>query len=229
MPSLNVHYFPLFSLMSDIPVLCVPRSVCKSGHPFFVVTSKQFAQVLASLSISRYYFSRIIQRISMQPYIRSIIIIIGILLLQTTFLPFISLGGYLPDLFLIYLVYLALQRGQIEATITGFIIGLFQDIIAVKFLGLAALAKTIGGFVAGYFYNENTFEQTLGSYRYVLLIGLCSIVQNLVYFTIFFQGSEGSFLFSVLELTFGMTFYTCVIGVLPMFYFSRKFDITWAQ
>ena len=162
----------------------------------------------------------------MQNHIRSASIIIGLVLLQTTFIPFISLSGYLPDLYILYLVYIALCRGQVEATVWGFIIGFLQDIIAIKFFGLAALSKTVAGFVAGYFFNENTTEQTLGSYRYLLLIGLCSIVHNFVYFTILFQGSENSIFFSTLESTLGMTLYTCVIGILPMFFFSRKMNVS---
>jgi rod shape-determining protein MreD len=127
------------------------------------------------------------------------------------------------------LVYIALRRGQIEATISGFIIGLLQDIITTQFFGLAALSKTTAGFVVGYFFNENTVEQTLGSYRYVLLVALCSVVHNFIYFTIFLQGNKGSVLFSTIECTIGMTLYTCVIGVLPMFFFSRKFNTPWAQ
>jgi rod shape-determining protein MreD len=165
----------------------------------------------------------------MQPYIRSALIVIGLLLLQTTFLPFITLGGYLPDLFIIYLVYTALRRGQMEATISGFIIGLLQDITTTQFFGLAALSKTIAGFVAGYFFNENTADQTLGSYRSVLLVALCSVVHNLLYFTIFFQGSSNSVLFSTIESTMGMTLYTCVLSVLSMFFFSRKYNTSWAQ
>jgi rod shape-determining protein MreD len=165
----------------------------------------------------------------MQPYIRSALVVIGLLLLQTTFLPFIALGGYLPDLFIIYLVYIALRRGQIEATISGFIIGLLQDILTTQFFGLAALSKTIAGFVAGYFFNENTAEQTLGSYRYVLLVALCSVVHNLLYFIFFFQGSNDSVVFSTVEYTMGTTLYTCVISVLPMFFFSRKYNTIWTQ
>jgi rod shape-determining protein MreD len=165
----------------------------------------------------------------MQPYIRSAVVVIGLLLLQTTFLPFIALGGYLPDLFVLYLVYIALRRGQIEATVSGFIIGLLQDTITTQFFGLAALSKTIAGFVAGYFFNENTAEQTLGSYRSVLLVLLCSVVHNLLYFTIFFQGSSSSVFVSTLESTIGTTLYTCVISILPMFFFSRKYNTPWAQ
>jgi rod shape-determining protein MreD len=162
-------------------------------------------------------------------FIRSTVIIVGILLLQTTFLPYISLAGYLPDLFVYYLVFIALKRGQIEATVFGFIIGLLQDIVGIKFLGLAALSKTIAGFILGYFFNENTGEQTLGSYRYILLIGLFSIIQDVLYFTIFLQGAERSIILQVLELTFGMTLYTCVVGILPMFFFSRKYNISWMR
>ena len=165
----------------------------------------------------------------MQPYIRSALVVIGLLLLQTTFLPFIALGGYLPDLFILYLVYIALRRGQIEATISGFIIGLLQDIITPQFFGLAALSKTIAGFVAGYFFNENTAEQTLGSYRYVLLVALCSVVHDLLYFIIFLQGTGGSVFISTIEYTMGMTLYTCIISVLPMFFYSRKYNTPWSQ
>jgi rod shape-determining protein MreD len=209
--------------------MCINPGVsvgCQKKHP--AKGAVQGARSCFSLHFSVLFFWNY-SRKTMQSYIRSAIIVIGLLLLQTTFIPFISLGGYLPDLFLLYLVYLALKRGQIEATISGFVIGILQDIVTIKFFGLAALAKTITGFVAGYFFNENTLEQTLGSYRFVLLAGVCSLVHNLVYFTIFFQGSEGSVLFSTLEITLGMTMYTCVISVLPMFFFSRKYNVSWAQ
>jgi rod shape-determining protein MreD len=165
----------------------------------------------------------------MRPFIISALIVIGLLLIQTTFLPFIALSGYLPDLFILYLVYIALRRGQIEATVSGFITGLLQDIISTQFFGLTALSKTVTGFIAGYFFNENTAEQTLGSYRFVLLVTLCSVVHDLIYFIIFFQGSTGSILFSTIECTIGTTLYTSVISVIPMFFFSRKYNTPWTQ
>jgi hypothetical protein len=94
---------------------------------------------------------------------------------------------------------------------------------------LAALSKTIAGFVAGYFFNENTAEHTLGSYRYVLLVALCSIVHNFIYFIIYFQGSTNPVFFSSFESALGVTLFTCVISVLPMFFFSRKYNTPLAQ
>lgn len=164
-----------------------------------------------------------------QHYIQSALIIVGLLLLQTTFIPLIALGSYVPDLFILWLLYIALRRGQIEATVTGFAAGLLQDIVTTRFFGLMALSKTITGFVAGYFFNENTVEQTLGSYRYVLLVLLCSFLHNLLYFTFFFQGSEEPIFFTTIELSIGMTLFTGIISVLPMFIFSRKYHTSWAQ
>ncbi|MBI4428701.1 MAG: rod shape-determining protein MreD [Ignavibacteriales bacterium] len=165
----------------------------------------------------------------MEQYLRSALVAVLLLLVQTTFIPYVSVWGYLPDIFIPWLVYLALRRGQIEATVSGFAAGLLQDLVATKFLGLAALSKTICCFIAGYFFNENQIERTLGSYRYVLIVTLCSLIHTVVYFLIFFQGAEGSFLMSVIQASIGTTLYTSVISVLPMFGFSQRYHTSWAQ
>jgi len=165
----------------------------------------------------------------MERYLRSALIAIALLLLQTTFIPYLSIAGYLPDIFLPWLIYVALRRGQIESTVSGFAVGLLQDIVATQFLGLAAFSKTLTGFIAGYFFHENQVEQNLGTYRYVLLVMLGSVIHNLVYFLIFFQGTEGSVVLSTIQASAATTLYTCVISVLPMFGFSQRYHTSWAQ
>lgn len=165
----------------------------------------------------------------MERYIRSAVIAVVLLLLQTTFIPYVALGGYVPDLFLPWLVILALRRGQMEVTVTGFAVGLLQDTVATRFFGLAALSKTVACFIAGYFFNENTTAQTLGSYRYVFMVVLCSFIHDLLFFTIFLQGLDGPMLATMLQLAAGTTLYTGVVSVLPMFAFSQKYNTSWAQ
>ena len=159
----------------------------------------------------------------MEHYIRSTLVALGLLLLQTTFLPFLSVGGFLPDIFLIWIVYVAITRGQLEATITGFIAGLMLDAVTIQFFGLMALTKTIAGFIAGYFYNDNLTTQTLGSYRFVLVVLLASFVHNLFFYGIFLQGIQDSVFLTMIEFSIATSLYTGVLGLLPMFTFVRKY------
>jgi rod shape-determining protein MreD len=94
------------------------------------------------------------------------------ILLQTTIAQYLAVAGLSPDIALIWIVYLSLRRGQITGTVAGFCTGLVLDLLSGSdgMLGLAALSKTIGGFTAGYFFNENKTLQTLGSYRFILII-----------------------------------------------------------
>lgn len=158
----------------------------------------------------------------MEYYLRSALVVIGLMILQTTFIPFLSVDGFLPDLLLIWIVYFAIRRGQLEATIAGFAAGLLQDLTTMQFLGLAAFSKTIAGFAAGYFYNENNTGQTLSSYRFLSVLLLCSVTHNLMYFGIFLQGGESLFVPALMEFTIATSLYTTALGALPMFAYARK-------
>jgi rod shape-determining protein MreD len=159
----------------------------------------------------------------MEHYIRSALALLVLLLLQTTFVPFLSINGFLPDVLLIWVVYIALTRGQLEATITGFVVGLLQDAVAIQFFGLSALSKTLAGFVAGYFFNENLTDQTLGSYRFLLITFLSSFVHNILYYGIFLQGIQDALLTTMIEFSIAASLYTVLVGVFPMFTFVRKY------
>lgn len=154
-------------------------------------------------------------------YLRSAAVVLALLIVQTVFLSFVAIEGIVPDLLLIWIVYVAIARGQLHATVAGFVVGLVQDVVTTQFFGLAALAKTVGGFVGGYFFNENKTDLTLGTYRFVAVVAICSLVHNLIYFGIFFQG-ETLMLGRVVQATVGTTVYTVVLSALPMFGFSRR-------
>ena len=162
----------------------------------------------------------------MDYYLRSALIALGLLILQTTFIPFLSVGGFLPDVFVIWVVYVAIRRGQLEATIAGFAVGLLQDAVTTQFFGLAALSNTVCGFAAGYFYNENNTEHTLGSYRFILIVLLCSFIHNFIYYGVFFQGVRDSVFAPMLEFSLATSLYTGIVSVLPMFTFVRKYRIS---
>lgn len=165
----------------------------------------------------------------MNPRVRFGLIAVALFLVQMTFVPLIPVAGFTPDLLILWLVAVGIRRGRLEATIGGFLVGLLHDLTATQFLGLAALAKSVTGYVAGSFHNENTAEQTLGSYRFVLTALLLSVLHNLIYYAVFFQGIERSVVFATIGSTIGTSAYTAVISILPMFWFSRRFRTEWAR
>ncbi len=157
----------------------------------------------------------------MDYYLRAAFVVLGLLIVQTMFLSVLAIGGIVPDILLIWVVYLAITRGQLEATIAGFLVGLLQDATTTQFLGLAALTKTIVGFMGGYFFNENKTEQTLGTYRFMIIVVVCSLAHNIVYFAIFLQGAPALFE-RLLQFSVATALYTGAMSALPMFAFSRK-------
>jgi rod shape-determining protein MreD len=146
------------------------------------------------------------------------------ILLQTTIGRYLTLAGLPPDIALIWIVYLALRRGQLAGTVAGFFTGLVLDLISGNdgMMGLAALSKTAAGFTAGYFFNENKTLQTLGSYRFIVIILTVALVHNLIYFVIFLQGSGAHWWEAILLYGIPAALYTAAVGLIPTFVFARR-------
>ena len=151
-----------------------------------------------------------------------LVFVFFLIIVQTQLLRLLSLQGITPDLLTIWIVYLALKYGQMSSTIWGFVAGLIFDLVTGNFIGLSALTKTIAGFTAGYFYEENKATTILGSYRYPIIIFVVSIVHNTIYFIIFTRGSEISLFGSVFQVGLATTFYTTALSLLAMLAFARK-------
>ncbi len=147
-----------------------------------------------------------------------------LILLSTVLLRFLTIGDIAPDILLVWIVYIAIREGQIAGTAAGFLIGLAVDLLSGTdgMIGLAALSKTIGGFLAGYFYNENKTLQTLSGYQLLIAVGVVSLVHNVVYFLIFLQGTELSWLRIIVSYGLPSTVYTVAAALLPMFVIARR-------
>ena len=145
-------------------------------------------------------------------------------IVQTALGRYLAVAGLAPDIALVWIVTLALRRGQLAGTVAGFGAGLLLDLLsgADGMLGLSALATMCGGFMAGYFYNENKTLQTLGSYRYILIILSVALVHNLIYFIIFLQGSGVHWWQAILLYGVPAALYSAAAGLLPMFIYARR-------
>ncbi len=138
-----------------------------------------------------------------------------------TVVPLIEIGGSFPDLMLIFVVYIALKNGQIAGTIVGFIAGLLIDLMVGFTPGLSALSKTISGFVAGYFYSELKVEMNTGTFRFPGIVFLCSLVNNIVYFSLDILSSEFSGA-QIVKFIIGRSIYTVILSLIPVFTISKR-------
>jgi rod shape-determining protein MreD len=147
-----------------------------------------------------------------------------VLLLQTTVVRFLAIGGVVPDLVLLWIIGIAVRRGQLAATVTGFGLGLVFDLLSGPdgMLGLSAMANSVAGFIAGYFYSENKVLQTLGGVRLLFITAIASAAHDLLYFFVILQGLGLPWGEMLLLYALPTTAYTVAVALLPMFAYARK-------
>jgi rod shape-determining protein MreD len=144
--------------------------------------------------------------------------------LHVAFLRFIAVSSVTPDLLLILTVWIALFEGQFVGMFAGFFCGLLFDVVSADVLGSNALAKTAAAFVAGYFWKEGFATEIIGTFRFLVIIAICGLVHNLLYYFFYVKPMEISF--PMFFLTYGVatTLYTTVAAVFPMMVVNRKSD-----
>ena len=147
------------------------------------------------------------------------------IVIDATLVKFLAIANIVPDILIVWIVYIAIREGQMAATTAGFFVGLAVNLAGTggEMLGLAALAKTFAGFTAGFFHNENKTYNTLGGYQFIVIVAVASIVHNIIYFIIFLQGSGLTWMQSILYYGIPTTIYTTAVALLPMFAFARKY------
>ncbi len=161
------------------------------------------------------------------PLLRYIAYAIAALLLAVAsdvLVPFIAIEGIVPDIVLIWAVWVALVEGQMIGMIAGFGGGLVLDIVSADVLGSNALAKVIAIFIAGYFYLETREQEMTGSFRFPLIILLCGFLHNIIYYFFYLRPTEINFLQFFLRYGVFTTLYTAVISLVPMLIISRVKD-----
>jgi rod shape-determining protein MreD len=90
------------------------------------------------------------------------------LILQTTILPFLGLGGATPDLLLVLVIFNALFYGSLAGGIGGFAVGLTQDLLGGHYLGLGALSGFAVGYLIGRLERRVNMDSVLVTFFLVL-------------------------------------------------------------
>ena len=78
--------------------------------------------------------------------LRIILVSFIVFVLQVTLVHNVTVAGVSPDLIMVMLVVLVIDRKPITGIIVGFLLGFLQDLGNASFLGMNALAKTVVGY-----------------------------------------------------------------------------------
>jgi rod shape-determining protein MreD len=79
----------------------------------------------------------------------SAVLLAAAVILQSTALEYVAIGGVKPDLALIMLVFVAVRGGPMAGQVSGFVSGLVQDFLSLPPLGMSALVRTTIGLIYG--------------------------------------------------------------------------------
>lgn len=101
---------------------------------------------------------------------------ITILTLQFVLPKYMIYSTVYPNFILIYVVYVALNRGAMKGQLTGFFYGLSWDILATDVFGARTLTLTLAGYIAGKF-NKNLNKDQIATQVIIMLI--CLIITHL--------------------------------------------------
>jgi len=141
---------------------------------------------------------------------------------QAAIVPFITVNGIYPDLLIIFLVYLSLRKGQVFGTVSGFVIGFFFDIFTGGMLGAAMFSKTLAGFTAGYFFNENKVQYNLNSYLFVLIVLFCGALDSMFYQILISKNIEINFPVLFFKQSILPAAYTSIISLIWIIFKPKR-------
>jgi len=144
------------------------------------------------------------------------------LLIESNFSKFYALGNYTPDLFVILVIYISLREGKISGTISGFSVGLIQDLIlSVGFLGLSSFSKSLSGFLVGFFTNSRRARKYPG----ILIPAIIGISVSHIFTSVFRSaGSEEGIISSVFRVSLPSAIYTFIVANFVLMILKSEMD-----
>jgi rod shape-determining protein MreD len=148
----------------------------------------------------------------------TIILGIVIIIFQSSAVRFLEILGYVPDLRLIFVVYVALRSGSIAGMSAGFWTGFVFDVYSYENLGSSTLAGTVVGYLSG-LANIHVIE--MDRYSKVFLLSLAFLLHDSIY-VLFLQSLQVSFVEYLTEHTLGAGIYTVIIGAMFIFIWEWK-------
>jgi len=126
-------------------------------------------------------------------------------------IPLFSVNGVTPDLILILVIVISLQKGRTWGVVAGFSAGLLYDLFGTGFVGVSSFANSISAYVAGFFGGEQ-LERRFITVTGFLLFSL--FVHDLLYYLILSVGTSVGFFNMLFKQIVPQTIYTFIFLII---------------
>ena len=156
----------------------------------------------------------------MRSIIISIIILFN-LILQSTLFQWFKIYDVVPNTSLIIVISFAIYSGRNRGAIIGFFVGILQDIIFGRIIGLGALIFMIIGYLVGLM-DQKIFKDNL--FVPLVLTALATILYEMVNFLlIFLLGYKIELLNIIKKMLIIEVIYNSIISIIVYYYVSKLF------
>ncbi|MFA6473144.1 MAG: rod shape-determining protein MreD [Candidatus Latescibacterota bacterium] len=145
--------------------------------------------------------------------VRNILIIIIVLLVQSTVFGRIDVVGVRPDLAMLILIFIAAGAEPAESILYGFFIGFVQDIYTPEYLGFNALTMSLIGFSLGIVKETLTVENYLVK---TLVTFVACIFHDLLYLSLYTVFDFSLLLKLLLKNSLPGALYTSILAFLSI-------------
>jgi rod shape-determining protein MreD len=135
---------------------------------------------------------------------------------QNKIIALFSINNWIPDVTLIYIFIIGQIYGRATACFYGFIAGVFQD-FSVSYLGYAALAKSIFGFISGYFH----FNEHYNTIKFINGLLLVTIIEQVIYHGLYFYGFQ-SFFDTFIIYVIPNAIYTVIFAAIIYYFLENR-------
>ena len=142
-------------------------------------------------------------------------------LVQSAWLGAIRLGGVVPNLPLLLVVYFAVRDGEERAMFTGLIGGVFQDVAADATLGHHVLCNVVVGYLAARVSHRLVTEHPAVKAGLVLMAGFCNgLLDTLI---LYIQNPGLSATHEMLYVEIPSTMYSTLVTPVVFFFLTLAF------
>lgn len=143
--------------------------------------------------------------------VRTVLAAVIVFVLQVTVVHRIALAGSRPDLVLVLLAVLVIDRRPITGVLAGFALGFLQDLGNASLLGMNALAKSVVGYGIARFGGDYLPDNAL--FR-GLLVFAATLVSEVIVLNISSSFDPGTVVFSFFRYSLLSAVYTAVLAVI---------------